>query len=1315
MSESKNETNEFPHIPSNGSGSFHSTEAGKVWVRLAVNLCSWLHDMYEVDSKNPDVKFQYVEQQINKCHALFPAKFTFMFSDPNFSSNDQHPLLICRQEEHKIIILAFRATVLSKSLQDVFTDVKIHSNYQTCLGARHSGFAQRVETAPVSAVVNWLHRGWKIIITGHSIGGAVSHLFTAQVISKLVEAGVSPDMVSLHCITFGAPQSADHHFWSNYTEWYDVFDNYIYGNDAIFRLATFGANITKKVIDLFVKYIQKLGIKWCAEMIDSNINNLTNTLIYNFDQILSMSVDALVPTYSIFGRHHFIRRNEKNQLKIDSIGELEDEKNRLLGDLKVGNLWYDYFIEKKMILNKYMFRDFMEHGCYQFNINQLFNQDIKLCIDKKSPIKQKLFRIEANNGWQIENQASDISANINFPDEISLSYIYFQGFLTDFIISVELPVELVEGDQFREKKPTLFVDQTDTCAVLCSQSRTAIKYLQRRPCFESKVKTYFGYINVPVAVLANFNLKCPLVYQLDPIQTVLRAYNEFILDTTSIEQIDSSLSRSFSLFFGAYKYIGHNEFDCVMARYWTEAEARKCFSDIETFIQNFSIPETKEAVSTYINELLNSLFESVKNAEKDSEEKHNADFLYKALKRAVADTDLLLSSSLNDQDEASVDNSELIPLHLDFRELRKCLYALHSHNELSIVEENLKAIRAPYLFTIMKLKQLPTIKYYTVVEKMKQEFQIFCSKKNSGVAGLLGISGFGATGAAAVGATGAAVGATGAAAVGAAVGATGVAAVGATGAAAVGAAVGATGVAAVGATGAAGVGLAETVAVVAAEIAPGSIAGRLLMLILPILVAGSATPAAPITTPVVIPLAVLLLGSSGITTILSSLFAPAQIAFIVGTIFGPAAAATAGAVVAAATAGAVVAAATGAAAAGAATGAAATGVAWVTAALPIYGPAALTSGVVGGIYNVWCSVRERKQIFGDYEKVMKPFTQVAIMVLASTESAKNIDENTKIWEILSQIANCDYLQKLTLVKSEEERDAIWAETFTKNPLRDISHDDRWYIVSIIQICCQLISMRQILARQPPKIVITGSSQTGKSTLFQYLTKRNVEQLRSNANFNTRMALQCLAFIESNKKSSKSGMVTDPGLSINIIDNPGYDDATGQAHILLDLALEAANLVILVTTLKDINQLGTIDQLHKILQNTHVNVLVLINQVDLRIKYAWEIFRKKNSYHNVDSEESDTDGEEFNNEFSLCETLTDLIKRPKEELIEKLKLKINLSIIEKRVTFQPVILKGFNELIKTFNQPDFRNEVHKSNINNWIKQNLLNHIIYTNNN
>jgi GTP-binding protein EngB required for normal cell division len=1225
MSESKDKNKNFPDIPFNGSGSFHATDEGKVWIRLLINLCWWLHDMYEVDSINPDAKFQYIEQQISQCQTLFPAEFTLMFSDPTFSPDDQHPLLICRQEEHKIIILVFRATVSTKSIQDVFTDASIHSNHKVYLGSRHSGFSRRAETAPLLAVTNWLRRGWKVIITGHSLGGAVSQLFTAHIISKLVEAGLSPGMISLRCVTFGTPQCADHHFWSTYTDWYDAFDSYVYGNDAIFRLATFGADVAKKLIDSFGGYLKEIGVALCTKLIGYSNEDQTHILVKATDQIRNISHDALIPVYSMFGRHHFIHKDEKSQLKIDSIGGQEDEKNRLLGDLSTGRCWYDYFIEKKMIPDQFNFiyREFMEHGCYPFSINQLFNREINSSWDKKRSIKPKLFRIGANNRRKMNNQASDISAIINFPDENNSCYIYFQGFLADFITSVKVPVELAESEKLREKTPTLSPDQPDVYAILCFKSNTSIKYLQTHSVFEVKVTTYFGCINVQVAVLSNFSSTRPSAYQLDPIETILRAYDEFILDTTSIEQIDSPLSRCFSLFFSAFKRIGQNEFDIIMARYWAEAEARNLFSDTAKHIHSIHLPETKDAATTYFNELLKSLSERAETAENGSETERNASFLYKALKREVSGIYPISPSSSWTEDEASVEKSELIPLHLDFIQLRKCLHDLHTVYELSSVERNIRMIRAPYFFIIIKLKRLHSVKQYTIMEKMVQGVQIFWSKKLSVVAGLTGLGGgVGTT------ATAAAVGATGATAAGAA---TNIAAGSAVNIIMVNM------VSGVGATAAGAAGMAGATAAGAAGMAGATAAGAA--------------------------------GMAGATAAGAAGMAGATAAGATGMV--------------------------GATAAGAA-----------VAAATILAPIAVIAGVCGAAYSAWCSMSERHQLFGDYEKIIKPFIEVAATLLASTESVDVTDKNENIWQILNQISNCHSLRQLTQSKSTEERDVIWTQTFTKNPFKSVSLEDRWYFVSVIDICCQLTAMRQILARQPPKVVIIGQSQTGKTTLFKHLTKRNSEQLCDITNFNTRMSLQCPAFIELDGKSSDDKITGGSGLPIDIIDSPGYDDATGLSDILLNLSLKAANLIILMTTLRDINQLGIIDQLNKLLHNTHVNILVLINQVDLKLKNAWEIFRKTNLDNNKDSDDDDDGNEdELNREFSRCETLDTLVKRPIRELSQK--LKVDPSVVKKRVTFQPVILKGFNEFNKTFNEPDFRNKVHKSNVNKWITQNLIN--------
>ncbi|CAF1615787.1 unnamed protein product [Rotaria magnacalcarata] len=629
MAESMNESNQFPNIPFNYSTSFHSTAEGKVWTRLLINLCWWLHDMYEIDGT--DSKFDYIEEKIDHCGTLFPVEFKLMFSDTHVSPVEQHPLLICRQDEQKIIILVFRATVSSKSIQDGFTDASIYSNDQVYLGARHAGFAKRAESAPLIAVTNWLRRGWKIIITGHSLGGAVSQLFTAQVISNLVEAGLLPEMVSLRCITFGTPQCADYHFWSSYTDWYGVFDTYIYQYDAIFRLATFGADVTKEVTDSFSRYLQKLGIKAFGKVIGYKNEDLTSIFVKATDQICDFCHDALLPAYSIFGRHHFIRKDEKSELKIDSVGELADEKEQLLKNLAVGRHWYDYLIERKLIPNKFTFvyREFMEHGCYPFAINQLFNREATPRLSTGHSMKQKVLRIEAKNNRGKRSSATDsvsnINAIVNLTDESSLSRIYFQGFLVDFIIAVKLPI-------------------------LYRKSDSSAKYLRENSSFEVNVRTYFGSFNIKVAVLSNFHPEIPSIYQLDPIATVFRAYGEFVLDASSTEQIDSPLSRCFRSLFAAFDGIGEIQVDAIMARYIAEKQSRNLCPDGIRDLPTQPVLNENDAVRNYFYTELAMLQQTAEN-NKDSEKGKDASFLHKALRRELEKQSLLRYNQDENADE----------------------------------------------------------------------------------------------------------------------------------------------------------------------------------------------------------------------------------------------------------------------------------------------------------------------------------------------------------------------------------------------------------------------------------------------------------------------------------------------------------------------------------------------------------------------------------------------------------------------------------------------------------------------------------------
>ncbi|CAF0743569.1 unnamed protein product [Adineta steineri] len=1106
MAESKDVNKTFPHIPFNYSSSFHSTVEGKVWTRLLIHLCWWLHDMYEIDGTGSNAKFEYFEEKISQCQTLFPGEFKLMFSDPDVSPNEQHPLLFCRQDEQKIIIIVFRATVSSKSLQDVFTDISIHSNHDVYLGSRHSGFSERAESSPLLAVTNWLRRGWKVVITGHSLGGAVSQLFTAQVINNLVEAGLLPEMVSLRCVTFGTPQCADYRFWSSYTRWYDVFDTYIYEHDAIFRLVTFGTDFTKKIIGSFAGYL-KAGAKICAHAIGYRNQDQTNILTNATDQVCEFTNDVLVPKYSIFGRHHFIRKGEKGEFKIDSIGEQEKEKERLLKDLGAGHRWYDYFIEERLIPEqfKFIFREFMEHGCYPFSISQLFNEEATPRLGTEHLRKQQLLRIKkAQNNPKKCNWTSDsvphLSAIMNDNGVTGLSRIHFQGFLVDFVISVELPSELVEPGQTKTKKPVLSQDKPDECAILCFNSDVSINYLKKKPWFEVNVKTYFGQFNVQVVVISNFDGTVPSVYQLDPISTILRAFIEFILDANSIEQIDSSLTHCFSSFFTTVERIDSNKYDTILARYLAELQSRNLSSETDNELQNLSLPERSDKLGKYFEPILTSL-QKIAEENKNSEKEKHALFIYNALKCEINRENGQSPSN----DKNSAEYYKLVPLHLKFGELHQYLRDLHKDPQIVTVRENLKVLMAPAFYTMLKIRRLEYIEFIPVIEKLSEG----------------------------------------------------------------------------------------------------------------------------------------LLESTVLLYIADKLDAKD----------------------------------------------------WVVA---------VTMGLCAVKTTIHC-------ITPSYRNIIRSLTKVAHALLKST--GEHIDEKSNDWAILNRIPECQWSRRLIQARLSPQLDTVWNDVVTNQPLRRIPSENRCQIIDVIEICCQLCSMREILAGKPPKVVITGQSQTGKSTLFEHLTGRELPEISDVGNFNTRVSLQAQAFIKLNDKASDDTASGDSVLPIDLVDSPGYDDATGQAGNLLGMSFNAANLFIVVTTLRDVNQTHTIALLNKLLNHTKVKILVLINQVDIRLKEEWDRIRRQSHRRRMDSDE-DSDMDETNQEFNRCQKLDQMVERPRQELIEG--LTIAPEVIKSRVTFQTIILKGFNGFNKAFiksnnayKNDDFRDKVHRSNVNNWIKKNLIN--------
>ncbi|CAF5153187.1 unnamed protein product [Rotaria magnacalcarata] len=92
-----------------------------------------------------------------------------------------------------------------------------------------------------------------------------------------------------------------------------------------------------------------------------------------------------------------------------------------------------------------------------------------------------------------------------------------------------------------------------------------------------------------------------------------------------------------------------------------------------------------------------------------------------------------------------------------------------------------------------------------------------------------------------------------------------------------------------------------------------------------------------------------------------------------------------------------------------------------------------------------------------------------------------------------------------------------------------------------------------------------------------------------------------------------------------------------------MTLNSASLFIVVTTLAHVNQSHTIQLIDRPLRETQINILILINQIDIRLfeesDFDWENDEETVAHTKIETSSS----------FSAFDTLKILIERPINEL------------------------------------------------------------------
>lgn len=157
-----------------------------------------------VYSENP-------RQELEKLNATFglpeTARYQFLEEDSlrkqGFEIGRKQVLLVVRSLAKDHMIIACRGTT---GFVDALTDLNMMQRSLTLgVGSAHAGFLDRAKSIPLKYLRHQLIQGNKIVLTGHSLGGAVASLLTL----RLLQSAPKFCHEQVQCYTFGCPFFAD--------------------------------------------------------------------------------------------------------------------------------------------------------------------------------------------------------------------------------------------------------------------------------------------------------------------------------------------------------------------------------------------------------------------------------------------------------------------------------------------------------------------------------------------------------------------------------------------------------------------------------------------------------------------------------------------------------------------------------------------------------------------------------------------------------------------------------------------------------------------------------------------------------------------------------------------------------------------------------------------------------------------------------------------------------------------------------------------------------------------------------------------------
>ena len=147
-----------------------------------------------------------------------------------YSQNCEHQYLIALKKCTKEIYVAFRGT---DGWSTIYSDIRCFLTPNEFQGRFHNGFYRRSKLIPLASFIDLLNRyeDFKLILTGHSLGGAIAATLTVRLLFDEKSTNLKP---RIQCIAFGAPLICDDDCSKYINECYPThFHFYVNQNDVV--------------------------------------------------------------------------------------------------------------------------------------------------------------------------------------------------------------------------------------------------------------------------------------------------------------------------------------------------------------------------------------------------------------------------------------------------------------------------------------------------------------------------------------------------------------------------------------------------------------------------------------------------------------------------------------------------------------------------------------------------------------------------------------------------------------------------------------------------------------------------------------------------------------------------------------------------------------------------------------------------------------------------------------------------------------------------------------------------------------------------